>query len=106
MFQNKKLKDKSKKQKQATAQQIKQEQINHLRNVHHIHVNGDDVPEPVESFEKLLSEYKDIPETLYNNLRQYDFSEPTPIQMQAIPVMLHVINISYFRIKSYLKIFF
>jgi superfamily II DNA/RNA helicase len=36
----------------------------------------------------LFEKYPDIPEQLKKNLISYKFPEPTPIQMQSIPVML------------------
>ncbi len=68
---------------------IKKENENHIRNLNNIHVNGNDVPEPTETFEKLFSTF-DIPVTLQNNLLSYRFPEPTPIQMQAFPALLNV----------------
>lgn len=40
-------------------------------------------------FDELRTEYQ-VPETLLNNMRNCGYIYPTPIQMQAIPVMLEV----------------
>ena len=69
-----------------------------MRNVHHINVNGEDVPYPIETFGELIneSEFKknypnlDYPKQLIENLKPYKYEELTAIQMQAIPVMLNV----------------
>lgn len=53
-------------------------------------MNGDDIPEPIETFNQLFDTYKQIPDKLKSNLVSYNFAEPTPIQMQAIPIMLSV----------------
>lgn len=80
--------------------QVNQEKINQLRNLHHINVNGNDVPNPIETLEQLYNEnyFKKIFDELHShskelveNLSSYKFDELTPIQMQVIPTMLNVI---------------
>lgn len=44
---------------------------------------GDDVPAPFLNFEDLS-----IPKKLLKNVAELGISEPTPVQMQSIPVML------------------
>jgi len=57
-------------------------------------MNGDDIQDPFESFDQLFEKYKElIPEIIKNNLISYNFPEPTPIQMQSIPIMLNVCSI-------------
>jgi ATP-dependent RNA helicase DDX52/ROK1 len=82
---------KLKKEKKTTEKiiKIKKETENHIRNLNNIHVNGDDIPEATETFEKLFSTFS-IPSILQSNLLAYNFQEPTPIQMQAIPALLNV----------------
>lgn len=87
---NKKDKKKDKKSAIQTLEQIKIEQVNHVRNVHQINVFGEDIPDPFEQFEHLISSYKNIPQQLVDNLAQFKFKEPTGVQMQAIPIMLNV----------------
>ena len=87
---NKKDKKKDKKSAIQTLEQIKIEQVNHMRNVHQINVFGEDIPDPFEQFEHLISSYKNIPQQLVDNLAQFKFKEPTGVQMQAIPIMLNV----------------
>ncbi|KAL4237336.1 DEAD (Asp-Glu-Ala-Asp) box polypeptide 52 [Mactra antiquata] len=67
---------------------IKQEQINHLRNLNRVHAHGSDVPDPVESFDQLKTEYN-IHSRIIQNIETVGYKKPTPIQIQAIPVMLH-----------------
>lgn len=64
-------------------------QINHFRNKHKIYVQGTDLPEPIATFEQLREEYK-IHAKIMHNIEAFGFQAPTPIQMQAIPIMLHV----------------
>ncbi|XP_052766131.1 probable ATP-dependent RNA helicase DDX52 [Mya arenaria] len=80
----KKKKDVNPEQKQA---ELKQEQINHVRNVNRIHVYGTDVPEPAESFDELKSRYN-INARIIENIQGVGYTSPTPIQMQAVPAML------------------
>ncbi|XP_013929348.1 PREDICTED: probable ATP-dependent RNA helicase DDX52 [Thamnophis sirtalis] len=68
--------------------QIRQEKINHFRNMHKIYIQGTDLPDPITSFEELGREYK-IHSKIMQNVEAAGFQSPTPIQMQAIPVMLH-----------------
>ncbi|KAL3873510.1 hypothetical protein ACJMK2_036618 [Sinanodonta woodiana] len=67
---------------------IKQEEINHVRNQHRIHVYGTDIPVPIVTFEELSSQYKLNPQII-KNIKAVGYQIPTPIQMQAIPAMLH-----------------
>lgn len=64
-------------------------QVNRIRNQQKISVNGQNVPPPVESFEQLAEEYS-VGEDIINNLTKNGYSVPTPIQMQALPIMLQV----------------
>ncbi|OXU30946.1 hypothetical protein TSAR_002784 [Trichomalopsis sarcophagae] len=66
---------------------LEQEKINQYRNKHHISVTGSHVPEPIESFEQLSTEFK-IGSDILQNMKTCGYNQPTPIQMQAIPVML------------------
>ncbi|KAF6093263.1 DExD-box helicase 52 [Phyllostomus discolor] len=67
---------------------IRKEKINFLRNKHKIHIQGTDLPDPIATFQQLEQEYK-INSRLLQNILNAGFQIPTPIQMQAIPVMLH-----------------
>lgn len=60
-------------------------QINHYRNIHNISVVGRHVPEPCKSFE----DFK-VDSDIVNNLKKCGYEEPTPIQKQAVPLMLDV----------------
>ncbi|KAJ7397292.1 synergin gamma [Pitangus sulphuratus] len=62
--------------------------INRFRNQHRINIQGTDLPDPIATFEQLQEEYKVHPKIL-ENIQAAGFHVPTPIQMQAIPVMLH-----------------
>jgi ATP-dependent RNA helicase DDX52/ROK1 len=47
------------------------------------------VPNPVQTFSQLISEYG-MKEILIRNVSEMGYHVPTPIQMQAIPLMLQV----------------
>ncbi|KAL3042880.1 hypothetical protein OYC64_020739 [Pagothenia borchgrevinki] len=67
---------------------LHQEKVNLIRSQHRINVHGCDVPDPVCTFEELQSEYRLSPRVI-QNLKEAGLSSPTPIQMQAIPLMMH-----------------
>ncbi|KAJ8532866.1 hypothetical protein K7X08_015755 [Anisodus acutangulus] len=58
-----------------------------FRKMHNIHVSGSNIPSPLHSFEELRSRYR-CRSYLLRNLAELGFKEPTPIQRQAIPVLL------------------
>lgn len=53
--------------------------------MNNINVVGRHVPEPAKSFD----EFK-VDEDIIDNLRKCGYEEPTPIQKQAVPLMLEV----------------
>lgn len=63
--------------------------MNHIRNKHHINVHGSNPPDPIETFDQLVNDYV-ISQKIVNNLMTCGYKEPTPIQMQAIPIMCSV----------------
>jgi len=63
------------------------DEINSFRNMMKIHVKGTDVEDPIKSFEELLSKYG-FKQYILKNIESSNYTEPTPIQMQAIPIML------------------
>uniref|UniRef100_A0A3Q3XFJ8 Probable ATP-dependent RNA helicase DDX52 n=1 Tax=Mola mola TaxID=94237 RepID=A0A3Q3XFJ8_MOLML len=67
---------------------LHQEKVNRIRSQHRINVHGCDVPDPVCTFEELQSEYHLNPRIL-QSLKDAGLSSPTPVQMQAIPLMMH-----------------
>nr|XP_056721017.1 probable ATP-dependent RNA helicase DDX52 [Euleptes europaea] len=80
-----------KREEKPTAEKLeraRQEKVNHFRNQHKIYIQGTDLPEPIATFEQLREEYKIHPRII-QNIEAAGFQSPTPIQMQAIPVMLH-----------------
>ncbi|CAH1232663.1 DDX52 [Branchiostoma lanceolatum] len=83
-------KKKKRKKKDMTVdkvEQIEQEKLSEFRNKKRIHVQGADIPAPVTSFQELQGVYG-IHAQILNNLQGLGYDEPTPIQMQAIPLML------------------
>ncbi|XP_063974301.1 probable ATP-dependent RNA helicase DDX52 [Diachasmimorpha longicaudata] len=63
-----------------------QEKINQFRNSNKISVVGRRVPDPIVSFEDLARH--GVRADLVENLGQCGYKEPTPIQMQAMPILL------------------
>ncbi|XP_069683792.1 probable ATP-dependent RNA helicase DDX52 isoform X1 [Periplaneta americana] len=64
-----------------------EEQIAQLRKKYRISVNGKNVPPPLDSFKGMHDEFG-ISSVLIQNLRDAGYEDPTPIQIQAIPVMM------------------
>ncbi|XP_066398196.1 DEAD-box ATP-dependent RNA helicase 57 isoform X2 [Miscanthus floridulus] len=58
-----------------------------LRKRFDIHIAGQNAPAPLESFEELISRYG-CDSYLVGNLSKLGFQEPTPIQRQAVPILL------------------
>ncbi|XP_022218175.2 probable ATP-dependent RNA helicase DDX52 [Drosophila obscura] len=81
---------KAKDQKKLSAEQQEQQRItdqaNATRKQHSITALGKNIPAPVLSFDELIRDYKLLPR-LQQNVLSYGFSQPTPIQMQALPVL-------------------
>ncbi|XP_045896236.1 probable ATP-dependent RNA helicase DDX52 isoform X2 [Micropterus dolomieu] len=67
---------------------LHQEKVNRIRSQHRINVHGCDVPDPVCTFEELQSEYR-LNQRVIQNLKDAGLNSPTPVQMQAIPLMMH-----------------
>lgn len=79
---------KSRKKKKAVNNEVQRfEEVCKLRKSHGIKVKGSDVPYPVTCFDDLSRRYK-VPSWLLNNVRSMGYTEPTPVQMQAIPAMM------------------
>jgi len=79
-----------KKAKKMTQEQIAEqhkEKINQFRRKHKIHVKGTDIPDPMDSFTELKSRFG-ISKTLIKNITNCGYEEPTPIQMQAVSIMM------------------
>lgn len=72
--------------------QLHKEHINRIRNEHHINVNGKSPVEPIVNFTELNEKYK-VSQKLLDNLTKCGYSQPTPIQMQAMPVLINERNI-------------
>ncbi|KAJ8347722.1 hypothetical protein SKAU_G00263110 [Synaphobranchus kaupii] len=76
------------KMSQKRLKHLHQEKINRIRHQNRINVHGTDIPDPVSTFEELQEEYRLDPR-IVQNIRAAGFQTPTPIQMQAVPLMLH-----------------
>ncbi|XP_050312873.1 probable ATP-dependent RNA helicase DDX52 isoform X2 [Anthonomus grandis grandis] len=62
---------------------LEKEEVNHYRNLNNISVVGRRVPNPARSFEDL-----NVDKDIVSNLIKCGYDEPTPIQKQAVPIML------------------
>lgn len=58
-----------------------------FRKKHNIHVSGSNIPSPLQSFTELKTRHS-CKSYLLRNLAELGIKEPTPIQRQAIPVLL------------------
>ncbi|XP_022145743.1 DEAD-box ATP-dependent RNA helicase 57 [Momordica charantia] len=58
-----------------------------FRKKYNIHVSGNNVPSPLQNFAELSTRFE-CDSYLIRNLVELGFKEPTPIQRQAIPVLL------------------
>ncbi|ESP01618.1 hypothetical protein LOTGIDRAFT_172563 [Lottia gigantea] len=67
--------------------QLKKYNKKSLRKLYKIHTHGTDIPQPFDDFDYLANSYK-LHRLLVENIKKVGYSQPTPIQMQAIPVML------------------
>lgn len=52
-----------------------------------IKVHGSQIPAPNTSFSEMAI-HSDMKPTILRNIEASDWKEPTPIQMQAIPILL------------------
>ncbi|NP_001037780.2 probable ATP-dependent RNA helicase DDX52 [Danio rerio] len=68
--------------------QLHNEKVNRIRHQNRINVHGTDIPDPVTTFEELQKEY-DLDPRIIHNIQAAGFHTPTPIQMQAVPLMMH-----------------
>ncbi|KAI8907394.1 P-loop containing nucleoside triphosphate hydrolase protein [Gorgonomyces haynaldii] len=65
-----------------------EEQANAIRKQHKIKITGTDCPFPIESFHELYQRFQ-IKSFMKKNIKECGYDAPTPIQMQAFPIMLH-----------------
>ena len=64
-------------------------QLQEFRQQYRIHVGGSNIPSPVDSFHAMQTEHG-MSDKLLKNIEASGYQCPTPIQMQALPVMLQV----------------
>ncbi|XP_019850917.1 PREDICTED: probable ATP-dependent RNA helicase DDX52 isoform X2 [Amphimedon queenslandica] len=81
-------KKKKRKSKMSSAASLRMEEINRFRNSNRIYVSGSDVPDPIRTFSDLSEQYS-IPPYLMKNITSLGYNDPTPVQMQTIPLLLH-----------------
>ncbi|XP_043077581.1 probable ATP-dependent RNA helicase DDX52 [Puntigrus tetrazona] len=68
--------------------QLHNEKVNRIRRQNRINVHGTDIPDPISTFEEMQKEY-DVDPRIIENIKAAGFQTPTPIQIQAIPLMMH-----------------
>lgn len=57
--------------------------------MNHINASGNDIPDPIESFDQ-LTKTNVVNKKILENLLKYQFEKPSPVQMQVIPILLNV----------------
>ncbi|GAB5591053.1 RNA-dependent ATPase rok1 [Umbelopsis nana] len=65
-----------------------QEEVAEFRKQNRIRVYGDDVPNPFRKFADLSTPYYNLRPYIRRNLKESGFEDPTPIQMQSIPIVM------------------
>jgi len=78
-------KKKTKKKKKTQIKELYSERVNQFRNANNIHVTGTDIPDPVDQWQA-LGDKLSVSSRLVENISV--FPTPTPIQMQALPLLL------------------
>ncbi|XP_026738608.1 probable ATP-dependent RNA helicase DDX52 [Trichoplusia ni] len=82
---------KKKKEKKEKSEDLKKklllEEQNRFRNEHGIKTVGRHVPAALQDFSELMSRYN-VSQGLVDTVRECGYTEPTPVQRQAIPCML------------------
>lgn len=79
---------KRKKLSQEYLRQKNLEEISKIRKNHNINVKGAvEKIKPIESFDELFQRYS-LHHQLQENIKNFKYSEPTPVQMQILPLFL------------------
>eukprot|EP01036_Dinobryon_divergens_P044838 gene44838-59848_t len=71
----------------STNELCNEEEVNSFRNRLQIRVKGSNVPTPNSTFQE-MDINKEIKSIILQNIENSEWKEPTPIQMQAIPVLI------------------
>lgn len=66
-----------------------------MRNANRISVTGSHVSKLILEFDELRTNYQ-VPVNLLKNMKDSGYILPTPIQMQAMPIMLEVKKTSFY----------
>lgn len=69
--------------------EMSRKRMTHIWAKHSLKVSGDDIPPPIEHFSNLVRPPLSVPETVVTNLFTREHRVPTPVQMQAIPALIH-----------------
>lgn len=79
---------KRKKLSEAHLQQKQLEDTSKIRKQHSINVKGSvERIKPIETFEELFARYP-LNQQLITNIKSFKYSQPTPVQMQVLPLFL------------------
>lgn len=74
--------------KQPSKRKKRKSKLGQFRKKHKIRIKGSYVPHPVASFAELYSLYN-VPEYIQSAIKSIGYKDPTAIQMQLIPTLLH-----------------
>lgn len=84
----------AKKRKKLSQEYLRQkhlEDTNRIRKQHQINVKGAvENVKPVESFQELFKRYP-LHQELVENIKRFNYKQPTPVQMQVLPLFLEQI---------------
>lgn len=79
---------KRKKLSEAYLQQKQLEDTSKIRKQHNINVKGSvEKIKPIESFDELFERYP-LNQQLVENIKSFKYTQPTPVQMQVLPLFL------------------
>lgn len=67
---------------------VKEDEVNAFRNRLHIKAKGENIPNPSPTFHQMSID-KEIKSVILKNIEESKWKDPTPIQMQSIPIMLN-----------------
>lgn len=73
----------------APLKEMSRKRMTHLWKKHSLLVTGADIPSPIEHYSSLVRPPLNVPEHVVSNLFSRNHKIPTPIQMQAIPALIH-----------------
>ncbi|KAK8793188.1 hypothetical protein WA538_004182 [Blastocystis sp. DL] len=69
---------------------VSEDELNEFRHRMHISVDGGDIPPPITTFDEMpfRKDQAALKHCILRNIEKSEYKEPTPIQMQSIPVLI------------------